>query len=83
MSAPVADEGWREESLACADLVVPALQKALVAVLAPLVHAAVRVADLRPPAFPVPPARRVRRLETFGRVDAPRLDLVGDGLRRS
>ncbi len=38
-------------------------------------------ADLRPPAFPVPPARRVRRLETFGRVDAPRLDLVGDGLR--
>ena len=80
--ASVADEGRREKPLAGADLVVLALQEALVAVLAPLAHAAVRVADLRPPAFPVPPARRVRGLEALGRIDAPRLDLVGDGLRR-
>ena len=79
--ASVADEGRREEPLAGADLVVLALQEALVAVPAPLVHAAVRVADLRPLAVPVPPARRVRGLEALGRIDAPRLDLVGDGLR--
>ena len=80
--ASVADEGRREEPLAGADLVVLALQEALVAVPAPLVHAAVRVADLRPLAVPVPPARRVRGLEALGRIDAPRLDLAGDGLRR-
>ena len=52
------------------------------AVLAPLVHAAVRVADVRAPALSVPSARRVRLLEPFARVDSPVLDFVGDGLGR-
>ena len=81
--ASVADEGRGDEPVARARLVVPALEEALVAVLAPLVHAAVRVADVRAPALSVPSARRVRLLEPFARVDPPVLDFVGDGLGRS
>ena len=80
--AAVADEGRGDEPVARARLVVPALEEALVAVLAPLVHAAVRVADVRAPALPVPPARRVRLLESLAGVDPPVLDFVGDGLGR-
>ena len=80
--ASVADEGRGDEPVARAHLVVPALEEALVAVLAPLVHAAVRVADVRAPALSVPSARRVRLLEPFARVDPPVLDFVGDGLGR-
>ena len=79
--ASVADERRRVEPFARADLVVLALEEALVAVLAPLVHAAVRVADLRAPAFSEPPARRVRLPEPLVRVNPPVLDLVRDGLR--
>ena len=80
--ASVADEGRGDEPVAGAGLVVPALEEALVAVLAPLVHSAVRVADVRAPALSVPPARRVRLLEALVRVDPPVLDLVRYGLRR-
>ena len=80
--AAVADEGRGDEPVARSHLVVPALEEALVAVLAPLVHAAVRVADVRAPALSEPSARRVGLLEAFARVDPPVLDFVGDGLRR-
>ena len=79
--ASVADEGRGDEPVARAHLVVPALEEALVAVLAPLVHAAVRAADVRAPALSVPPACRVRLLEALVRVDPSALDLVCYGLR--
>ena len=80
--ASVADERRGDEPVARPGFVVPAQQKALVAVLAPLVHAAVRVADVRAPALPEPPACRVRVLEPLAGVDPPVLDFVCYGLRR-
>ena len=80
--ASVADEGRDDEPVARAHLVVLVQEEALVAVLAPLVHAAARVADVRASALSEPSASRVRLLEAFIQVDPPVLDFVGDGLRR-
>lgn len=80
--APVADERRRDEAVAGARLELGALEEALVAVLAPLVHAAVRVAYAGAFALPVPFADRVRPAQPLVRVDPPRLELGGDRLWR-
>ena len=80
--ASIADERGRDEAVAGARLELGALEEALVAVLAPLVHAAVRVAHAGSLALPVPLADRVRPAQPLVRVDSPRLELGGNRLWR-